>query len=101
MCWMEEAEAEEKRPWMKKIPSMNIIRPLLKWRPLFCKAKKQADGGCSYQIKNLSPAAIKTIFSQAAMRYRKDGFVRKSAASGEWRVASGMFLLAAGFLLPG
>jgi D-alanyl-D-alanine carboxypeptidase/D-alanyl-D-alanine-endopeptidase (penicillin-binding protein 4) len=78
---------------MKKIRSMNIIRHLLKWRPLSCRVKKQVDGGCNYQIRNSSPVATKITCLQAAMKYQSGGLGHRREANGEWQVASGKNLL--------
>src|SRR5205085_1338966 len=77
MCWTVAAAANGKQRWMRGIRLTNTIWLLQKWTPLFYKARKPGDGGCSCRTGVLLPAAIKIIYLPAATRYRRDGCGRK------------------------
>ena len=67
------AVAAAKPPSTNGIPSTNTIWLLPKWIPYSCKVKRPEEGGCSYRIRNTSPAVIRIICWRAVMRYRRDG----------------------------
>src|SRR5579862_485764 len=91
-----------KRPWTKGNHLSNIIPLSLKSRPLFCKAGKQAGGGCSCRIKNLLHARTRTTCWPAAMKFPNAGYALRSVFRlCDYQIFvlsfSGLYILSPGF----